>query len=145
MKIWLRILLAVLGISALLMAAASSPWMVITVGAVAGLALIAEAALLTERRRSLALWLSMLTLPFAVLMWWSLVAPFLVATALPLAFALTARQGQIRVPGGMTSVRTSAAPVGATNTRQPSVPVAAGTPDLGTIAAQLPGSLLPHS
>jgi hypothetical protein len=123
MKIWLRILLAVLGICALLMAAASSPWMVITVGAVAGLALIAEAAL----------------------MWWSLVAPFLVATALPLAFALTARQGQIRVPGGLTSVRTSAAPVGATNTLQPSVPVAAGTPDLGTIAAQLPCSLLPHS
>ncbi len=144
MKIWLRILLALLGAFAFLIAAGSSPWMVVTVGAVAGFALIAEAALLTDGRRPMALWLSMLTLPFAVLMWWSLVAPFLVATALPLAFALTARPGPIRVPSGSASVR-SAVPIGTTTTLRPPVPVAAGTAELGASAAQMPATLLPRS
>ncbi len=145
MKIWLRVLLALLGAFALLIAAGSSPWMVVIVGAVAGCALIAEAVLLTRGRRPLALWLSLLTMPFAVLMWWSLVAPLLVATALPLAFALTARRGPARVPSGLTSVRASAAPIGTPNPLQPPVPVAAGTAVLGANAAQMRGTLLPHS
>ena len=105
---WLRGLLGVLGVFELLMAISAAPNITVATGLVAGSKLIAAAVVTRPGKRTMMAVLVAATLPFAVVTWWTIVAPLLTVVAFVIGFAATGR-----------NVRSTDAGTGAVPDRQP--------------------------